>query len=52
MNKVLIVDASDSNRRLMSSLLMRAGYEPINVGSTEATKEEVAKLLPGAVPRR
>lgn len=49
MNKVLIVDASDSDRRLMSSLLTRAGYEPIDVGSMEATKEEVAKLPPGAV---
>lgn len=29
MNKVLIVDASESDRRLMSGLLTRAGYEPI-----------------------
>ncbi len=29
MNKILIVDASDSDRRLMSGLLTRAGYEPI-----------------------
>lgn len=49
MNKVLIVDASESDRRLMSSLLTRAGYEPIDVGSMEAAKEEVAKLPPGAV---
>lgn len=49
MNKVLIVDASDSDRRLMSSLLTRAGYEPIDVGSMEAAKEDVAKLPPGAV---
>lgn len=49
MNKVLIVDASDSDRRLMSSLLMRAGYEPIDVRSMEAAKEEVVKLPPGAV---
>ena len=49
MNKVLIVDASDSDRRLMSGLLTRAGYEPIDVGSMEAAKEEVAKLPPGAV---
>lgn len=46
MNKVLIVDASDSDRRLMSSLLTRAGYEPITVDSMEAAKEEVAKLQP------
>ncbi len=49
MNKVIIVDASESDRRLMSGLLTRAGYEPIAVGSMEATKEEVAKLPPGAV---
>lgn len=49
MNKVLIVDASESDRRLMSSLLTRAGYEPIAVESMEAAKEEVAKLPPGAV---
>lgn len=49
MNKVLIADASESDRRLMSGLLTRAGYEPIDVGSMEAAKEEVAKLPPGAV---
>lgn len=49
MNKVLIVDASDSDRRLMSGLLTRAGYEPIAVESMEAAKDEVAKLPPGAV---
>lgn len=49
MNKVLIVDASESDRRLMSGLLTRAGYEPITVDSMEVAKEEVAKLPPGAV---
>ena len=49
MNKILIVDASESDRRLMSSLLTQAGYEPIAVESMEAAKEEVAKLPPGAV---
>ena len=49
MNKILIVDASESDRRLMSGLLTRTGYEPIDVGSMEAAKEEVAKLPPGAV---
>lgn len=49
MNKVLIVDASESDRRLMSGLLTRTGYEPIAVGSMEAAKEEVVKLPPGAV---
>lgn len=49
MNKVLIVDASESDRRLMSSLLTRAGYEPISVESMEAAKDEIGKLPPGAV---
>lgn len=49
MNKVLIVDASESNRRLVSGLLTRAGYESIAVGNMEAAKDEVAKLPPGAV---
>ncbi len=49
MNRVLIVDASESDRRLMSGLLTRAGYEPIVIESMEAAKEEVAKLSPGAV---
>lgn len=49
MNKILIVDASESDRRLMSGLLTRAGYEPIAVDTMEAAKEEVAKLPPGAV---
>ena len=49
MNKILIVDASESDRRLMSGLLARAGYEPIAVDKMEAAKDEVAKLPPGAV---
>ena len=49
MNKILIVDASDSDTRLMSALLTRVGYEPIVVGYMEAAKQEVAKLSPGAV---
>lgn len=49
MNKILIVDASISDCRLMSGLLTRAGYEPIAVESMEAAKEVVAKLPPGAV---
>lgn len=48
MNKILIADASESDRRLMSGLLMRAGYEPIAVDKMEAAKDEVAKLPPGA----
>ncbi len=49
MNKVRIVDASESDRRLMSGLLTRAGYEPIAVESMEAAKEAVTKMPPGAV---
>lgn len=49
MNKILIVEASDSDRRLMSSLLTRAGYELIVVEDMEAAKREVTKLSPGAV---
>ena len=49
MNKILIVDASESDCRLMSGLLTRAGYEPIAVDTMEAAKEEVAKLPPGVV---
>ena len=49
MNKILIVDASDSDCRLMSGLLTRAGYKPIIVDNMEATKQAVPKLSPGAV---
>lgn len=49
MNKILIVEASISDGRLMSGLLTRAGYEPIAVDMMEAAQEEVAKLPPGAV---
>ena len=38
MNKVLIVDASDSDCRQMSCLLTRAGYEPIIAEDMEAAK--------------
>lgn len=49
MNHILIVDASESDRRLMSGLLAKHDYEPIVVDKMEAAKEEVAKLPPGAV---
>lgn len=49
MNKILIVEASDSDRRLMSGLLVKHGNEPTVVDKMEAAKEEVAKLPPGAV---
>ena len=42
MNKVLIVDASESDRRLMSGLLVKHGYEPNAVDTMEAAKDEVA----------
>ena len=49
MNKVIIVEASETDRRLMSGLLVKHGYEPIAVDNMEAEKDEVAKLPPGAV---
>ncbi|WP_289873396.1 hypothetical protein [uncultured Duncaniella sp.] len=49
MKRIIIVDASDSDTRLMSGLLVKSGYEPIVVETMEAAKEEVAKLPPGAV---
>ena len=49
MNTILIVDASASDSRIMSGLLMRAGYNPVFVDSIEAGKLGAAKLPPGAV---
>lgn len=49
MNKVLIVETSESDRRLMSGLLVKHGYEPIAIETMEAAKEEVEKLPPGAM---
>ncbi|ROT04168.1 hypothetical protein [Lepagella muris] len=49
MNKILIVDASASDGRIMSGLLTRAGYDPVVTESIEAGKIEAAKLPPGAV---
>ena len=49
MNKILIVEASDSDCRLMSGLLTRAGYEPVIAEDMEEAKQEVTKLSPGAV---
>ena len=45
MNNALNIDAAESDRRLMSGLLTRAGYESITVGNMEAAKDEVAKLV-------
>lgn len=49
MNKVLIVDASVSDGRIMAGLLTRAGYDPVVAESIEAGKVEAAKLPSGAV---
>lgn len=49
MNRVLIVDASESSGRIMSGLLTRAGYDPVVTEGIEAGKTEAAKLPPGAV---
>lgn len=49
MNKVLLVDASLSDCRLMAGILTKSGYEPILSENMNAAKDEVAKLPPGAV---
>ena len=49
MNKILIVDASASDGRIMTGLLARADYDPVVAESIEAGKVEAAKLPPGAV---
>ena len=49
MNKVLIVDNSESDRRLISGLLSKSAYEPIAVYGFEDAKSEVMKLSTGAV---
>ena len=49
MNKVLIVDASESDRRLMAGLLVKSGYEPIAVETMEAAKDEAAGGIPAAL---
>lgn len=45
----MIIDASISDGRIMSGLLIRAGYDPVLVESIEAGKVETAKLPPGAI---
>lgn len=49
MNKVLLVDASSSDGRIMAALFTKAGYNPITAEELDAAKEAVAKLPPGAV---
>ena len=49
MNRVLIVDASSSDCRIMAGFLTKAGYDPVTVEDLDAAKDEVEKLPPGAV---
>lgn len=49
MNRVLIVDASSSDCRIMAGFLTKAGYDPVTVEAFDAAKDEVEKLPPGAV---
>ena len=49
MNRVLIVDASSSDGRVMAGFLTKAGYDPITAEDFDTAKEEVAKLPLGAV---
>lgn len=49
MNKVLIVDASSSECRIMAVFLTKAGYDPVTAEDFDAAKDEVEKLPPGAV---
>ncbi|ROT17779.1 hypothetical protein [Bacteroides acidifaciens] len=45
MNRILIIDASESDRRFMAGLLVKSGYEPIVVETMEAAKDE-AEISP------
>lgn len=49
MNKILIVETSSSDSRGMSSLLTRAGYDPVVAESIETGKQAAVELPPGAV---
>lgn len=49
MNKVLIVDASSSECRIMAGFLTKAGYDPVTAEDFDAAKDEVENLPPGAV---
>lgn len=44
MNKILIVDASVSDIRVMSNLLSRAGYAPLGVDSTSLINTNASSL--------
>ena len=52
MNKILIVDASGSDVRVMSSLLSKAGYDPIGAESIEVGKVEAPSCLPARLSSR
>lgn len=49
MNKVLIIDASSFDCRIMAGLLTKACYDPVTAEDFDAAKEAVEKLPPGAV---
>ena len=49
MNKILIVDASASDNRVIANLLVKAGYNPVVAERIEAGKQAAAELPPGAV---
>lgn len=49
MNKVLLVDASSSDCRIMAGLLTKAGNEPIMAEDFDVAKDAVENLPPGAV---
>lgn len=49
MNHVLIIDASESDYKVMAGLLTKFGYNPTKANSIEIGKVEAAKLPPGAV---
>ena len=49
MNKVLIVDNSESDRRFISGLLSKSAHKPIAVDKLEDAKSDMMKLSPGAV---
>lgn len=49
MNRILIIDASSSDGRIMAGFLTKAGYDPVVSEDIDAAKEKVAELPPGAV---
>lgn len=49
MNHVLIIDACESDYKVIAGLLTKFGYNPTKANSIEIGKVEAAKLPPGAV---